>query len=386
MNENGRNQSDRSGLHLPHMGHSSKNNHVFDEEFGFYTEAYFREMLSIERKRTERSQKAIVLLMLDIAEILRVFPRRRLVERVSRVLAGSAREIDLKGWYRFNHSIGIIYTETAKSGLDSIVQKVHSNLELALGSENAEKVLVTYALFPEEGSSLQQESGKLDDIRFYPSPYNRSPGKKASLLLKRIVDIVGSGILIVLFLPLFIILSVLIKITSRGPVLFCQTRIGRGGKPFKFLKFRSMYVGNDSSIHREFVKKLIREGQQQTHSSGSGVYKIVNDPRITPLGRFIRKTSLDELPQFLNVLKGDMALVGPRPPIPYELESYHMWHRRRVLEAKPGITGFWQVAGRSTTTFDTMVRMDLQYIMQWSLWWDIKLILRTPLAIFKGAY
>ncbi len=118
------------------------------------------------------------------------------------------------------------------------------------------------------------------------------------------------------------------------------------------------------------------------------VYKITNDPRITPLGRFLRKTSLDELPQFINVLKGEMSLVGPRPPIPYELENYDAWHRHRLLGKKPGITGLWQVKGRSKTTFDSMVRLDLQYIREWSLWLDVKLLLQTPLAVLrgKGAY
>jgi lipopolysaccharide/colanic/teichoic acid biosynthesis glycosyltransferase len=123
----------------------------------------------------------------------------------------------------------------------------------------------------------------------------------------------------------------------------------------------------------------------KTHGSeGAGVYKIVNDPRVTPTGRFLRRSSLDELPQFFNVLKGDMSLVGPRPPLPYEFERYSSWHRRRVLEVKPGLTGLWQVYGRSRTNFDEMVRLDLQYASQWSLWLDLKILLKTPIAVAFG--
>jgi lipopolysaccharide/colanic/teichoic acid biosynthesis glycosyltransferase len=260
------------------------------------------------------------------------------------------------------------------------------NLEHTLGAEIARGVEVTCAQFPDSGAPNGIGTLPVPDVRFYPTPNASSPEKRISLFFKRAEDIVGSFFLIILFSPLFVIISVLIKLTSKGPVFFTQTRIGRGGRPFKFIKFRSMSTGNDCSIHREYIKKLIQGEQGGGSAKSSEVYKIKNDPRVTSIGKILRKTSLDEIPQFFNVLRGDMSLVGPRPPIPYEMESYHIWHLRRVLEIKPGITGFWQVAGRSTTTFDTMVRMDLQYITRWSLWWDIELILRTPLAVFKGAY
>jgi len=135
------------------------------------------------------------------------------------------------------------------------------------------------------------------------------------------------------------------------------------------------------------MKRLI-SGEVGGSDGRAGIYKMSSDPRVTPLGSFLRRTSLDELPQFLNVLKGEMSLVGPRPPIPYEYERYDLWHRRRILEGKPGITGLWQVSGRSTTTFNQMVRMDLKYTKEWSLWLDMKLILQTPWVLLnrKGAY
>jgi lipopolysaccharide/colanic/teichoic acid biosynthesis glycosyltransferase len=145
-----------------------------------------------------------------------------------------------------------------------------------------------------------------------------------------------------------------------------------------------MYYKSDPKIHQNYVKQFI-SGKQSAQSGGrKGIFKIQDDPRITPVGRFLRRTSLDELPQFLNVLKGEMSLVGPRPPIPYEIETYELWHRRRFLEVKPGITGLWQVEGRSRTRFDDMVRLDLKYARTWSPWLDIKILLRTPTAVFWG--
>jgi lipopolysaccharide/colanic/teichoic acid biosynthesis glycosyltransferase len=163
--------------------------------------------------------------------------------------------------------------------------------------------------------------------------------------------------------------------------------VGLYGKKFMFLKFRTMYVGNDSRVHEEYIKKLIAgkiDAESGDGASQKPVYKITNDKRVTPIGEFLRKTSLDELPQFINVLLGDMSLVGPRPPIPYEVQNYDIWHRCRVVEVKPGITGLWQVMGRSTTSFDEMVRLDIKYSREWSIWLDLKIIAKTPWSVIKG--
>jgi lipopolysaccharide/colanic/teichoic acid biosynthesis glycosyltransferase len=147
-----------------------------------------------------------------------------------------------------------------------------------------------------------------------------------------------------------------------------------------------MYCNNDHTIHLEYVKQFIGdETGGAPEQAGEAQYKIADDPRVTRIGRLLRRTSLDEMPQFLNVLKGDMSLVGPRPSLPYEVECYRPWHWARVLAAKPGITGIWQVAGRSRVKFDDMVRMDLQYANSHSLWLDLKLLLQTPQAMISGA-
>jgi lipopolysaccharide/colanic/teichoic acid biosynthesis glycosyltransferase len=147
-----------------------------------------------------------------------------------------------------------------------------------------------------------------------------------------------------------------------------------------------MYVNNDASEHKLFVQQLIagNAASKGSDKTGPAVYKLTKDRRITQVGGFLRKTSLDELPQFWNVLRGEMSLVGPRPPVGYEVEAYDIWHRRRLLEAKPGITGLWQVNGRSRVTFDEMVRLDLRYAKTWSPWMDVKILLRTPAAVVFG--
>ena len=207
------------------------------------------------------------------------------------------------------------------------------------------------------------------------------------LVVKRIIDVVGSATLLTLLAPLFVAIALAVKFSSKGPVFFRQQRVGRFGRTFTFLKFRSMYTNNDVSVHKEFVTRMIAgsAGQEAQSPEKKDVFKITNDKRVTRVGKFLRRTSLDELPQFLNVLMGDMSLVGPRPPIPYELAAYQTWHRRRLLGVKPGITGLWQVLSRSNVQFDEMVRLDLRYASTWTPWLDIKILLRTPLAVIKGS-
>jgi lipopolysaccharide/colanic/teichoic acid biosynthesis glycosyltransferase len=201
-----------------------------------------------------------------------------------------------------------------------------------------------------------------------------------------VIDVIGSATLLLFISPLVAAIALAIKLTSKGPVIFRQERLGRFGTRFKCLKFRTMVANNDPKVHKDYIQRFIagQSDSGNTESEKPTVYKITNDPRVTPIGRFLRKTSLDELPQFWNVLRGEMSLVGPRPPVPYEFEIYDIWHRRRVLEVKPGITGLWQVSGRSRTCFDDMVRLDLRYSQAWSLWLDLRILVATPRAVFTG--
>jgi exopolysaccharide biosynthesis polyprenyl glycosylphosphotransferase len=211
------------------------------------------------------------------------------------------------------------------------------------------------------------------------------PLSDAERIVKRISDIAIAAAAISVTSPVWLVISLLIKFGSRGPVLFRQERVGMDGRIFLCYKFRTMYADADENIHREAYEKNI--AGDETANAGSDdkpVFgKVKNDARVTGIGKFLRRSSLDELPQLLNVLTGDMSVVGPRPPIPYEVEVYELWHRRR-LDMKPGITGLWQVSGRNRLSFDEMVRIDIYYIENWSLWLDLKIILLTLPAVLRG--
>jgi exopolysaccharide biosynthesis polyprenyl glycosylphosphotransferase len=210
------------------------------------------------------------------------------------------------------------------------------------------------------------------------------------LVVKYALDGVLSALFLVLCAPLFLIISVAIKVTSPGPVFFVQKRVGKDGRIFDFFKFRTMRHNSDDSAHREFSREFIQGGGNGHNGNGNGngngskVYKLTRDPRVTAIGAFLRRTSLDELPQLFNVLRGDMSLVGPRPPVLYELEHYQDWHKRR-LSVRPGLTGLWQVSGRSSVPFDEMVLLDLYYIEHWSMWMDVRIMAKTLPVMLTGS-
>ncbi len=355
-------------------------------------EELFAKVLSLERKRTERSRKPFLLMLLDAGKLLQADGREKVLRKMVSVLSSSTRETDVSGWYRENFVLGVIYTEIVAAAKSQILDVIRSKVSKALRSnldlEQIDKIHISFHIYPED---RDEENGLPPvDSKLYPDLFQQGDGRRFSRFVKRTMDIVGSLLALVLFSPLFAVISLLIKLSSKGPILFKQERVGQYGTTFTFLKFRSMHFINDANIHKEYVNQFIsgKADAKQPEGSPNGVYKLVEDARITRVGKFLRMTSMDELPQFLNVLKGEMSLVGPRPPIPYELASYDNWHRRRVLQAKPGITGLWQVNGRSKTTFDEMVRLDLRYARSWSLWLDIKILLQTPRAVLsaEGAY
>ena len=353
-------------------------------------ECEFLRILCFERKRAERSGRPFMLMVISGEERFAARGGARVVRGIQNAISRSTRETDALGWYESRKKLAVLFTEIGCfSAADLIVPKVRAALQDELETQAFQAIHISFSLFPESRSRDDEHPDQVDLI-FYPDLLGRHTRNGAPYLMKRALDVLGSMLLLALFSPVLLIVALLVKLTSPGPILFRQARIGQYGKHFTFLKFRSMYRDNNSAIHQEYVARLI-EGKGnlgQDDSRGSQVYKLTADPRITPLGRFLRKTSLDELPQLVNVLFGEMSLVGPRPPVPYEFERYDLWHRRRIVEVKPGITGLWQVVGRSKTTFDDMVRLDLEYAKTWSVWMDLKILWRTPLAVIRadGAY
>jgi len=350
----------------------------------------FLRILTLERKRTERSRRCFVLMLVKSETLFRGPHKTSAFDKILCALSSSTRETDVTGWYKQGSIIGVIFTELGEAGqqaaASALLKKVTNALAGTLELAQMNELSVSFHVYPED-SSEDGPSNPVNSV-LYPDLDGRSSTKKYHHL-KRSIDIIGSLGGLIFFLPLFAVIAAAVKLTSKGPVLFRQQRLGQYGKSFTFLKFRSMHVQNDHTIHKEYVKRFIAKELGNGHGGEHGkptVYKLTRDPRITSIGRFLRKTSLDELPQFINVLLGDMSLVGPRPPLPYEFAAYDIWHRRRLLAVRPGITGLWQVEGRSRVTFDEMVRLDLRYAETASFWLDMKILLQTPAAVVNGAY
>ncbi len=330
------------------------------------------------------------------------------------VISASVRTIDHLAWDG-NSSIYLLLPVTPLQGAQMAVKKLREKLMAELG-RSSQTIDFTVSAYPDIASVEKSKMSAADKTvsssksSYYKMEFSGNPQKSDIMVIdhslihelscdsnhcnwqirvKRAVDIIGSLICLLLFAPIMMVIALAIELTSKGPAIFRQTRLGYQGKKFNFLKFRTMKINNDDSLHRQYLEKLI-QGKHQEINMGNEerpYYKIKNDPRITPVGKLLRKSSLDELPQLFNVLMGQMSMVGPRPPIPYEVDKYQTWHKKRILNVKPGITGLWQVSGRSNTTFDEMVRLDLYYAQNWSLWLDCKIILKTFQAILstKGA-
>jgi exopolysaccharide biosynthesis polyprenyl glycosylphosphotransferase len=299
----------------------------------------------------------------------------QLIQDLMNLLHKNTRDTDIKGWVDHD-TIGLILPDTNEKGVQCCVEKVLN------GNGNIPHSVMT-GTYPDDlfNKLLKEEKSQPD---LFPLDLDDSlKPKKLQNALKRGMDIIGTMVGLLLFSSFMLLAAIAIKANSSGPIIFKQTRIGRKGGRFSFYKFRSMYFNGDDRIHREYITNLIK-GELEKINQGDverPLYKMKSDPRITAVGKIIRKTSIDELPQFFNVLKGEMSLVGPRPPLPYEVEKYEPWHLRRILEVKPGITGLWQVDGRSKTSFDDMVRLDLRYAQNWSLWLDIRILLKTVKAL-----
>ena len=352
-------------------------------------ESIFRRMLTIERKRTERSKEPFLLMLLEAGQHEDSIKDEASLESMASVLLLSGRDTDIVGWYKEQKIVGVIFTgivvQDKNLVLSTILTRVKNILQNKLKFEQLSQISISFHFFPDDWD--HSESGRPINPVLYPDLLHHDNRRRSMLIVKRIIDIVGSALALILTMPLLYIIGIAIKLSSKGPVLFRQRRVGQYGKRFTLFKFRSMKADNDHNIHKAFVTQMIASEGAHTATSEDGekVYKLTTDSRITPVGKFLRRTSLDEFPQFLNVLLGDMSLVGPRPAVRYEVAAYQTWHRRRVLEFKPGITGLWQVAGRSRVKFDDMVRMDLRYAASWSIWLDLKILLLTPLAVLRGS-
>lgn len=353
-------------------------------------EKAFHRVISLERKRSERCRKPFVLMLADMGESFPSGKNEKVLAVIVDLLSRTTRETDVAGWYNEQSTVGVLLTEIGDgdgpTDLDCLVTRITETLRANLSLEQFNALGLSFHIFPEDWNL--SDGQRPSNPRLYPDLTKRDDGRKTFRVIKRLMDLIGATTLLVLLSPIFLVIAIAIKLTSKGPVFYRQSRSGLHGAPFPMLKFRSMYADNDSRAHREYVQKLIAgvADKHPSHTNNRGVYKLTSDSRVTKVGVFLRRSSLDELPQLINVVKGEMSLVGPRPPIDYEVERYDLWHRRRLVEAKPGITGLWQVAGRNRIAFDDMVRLDLVYAQTWSPWLDLKILLRTPKAVLEGAH
>ncbi len=353
----------------------------------FFPESYFKKLLVRERKRSERTKQPFLLMLLDVGEFMEKGTKKEFSSFHS-MLYDSSREIDIKGWFESDRIAGIIFTDITDDKRWMLINRMKERIKESLSENHLNMIKIKTYYFPEQEMEYESDESSLDTSVLYADIKEDYNSNRLSYRIKRIGDlsITVSGVIILS--PLFLIIAALIKLTSKGPVFYMQERVGFRGKRFSIFKFRTMHENNDTSTHKKFVTDMIKGRDVAQQKEGQKVYKLTDDPRVTKIGSFLRKTSLDELPQLINVITGDMALVGPRPPIPYEFEEYALWHRRRIMEITPGITGIWQVYGRSLTTFDGMVRMDIQYMKKWTPWLDFKLILMTPISMVfsRGGY
>jgi len=350
-------------------------------------EGLFSHVLVRERKRSERSKRPFILLSLTVKGPLD--PESSGARRIAlETLAAVTRGTDILGWVKWPTTVGVIFLEIGDAAparaIATLRARVHRELSRRLDAEAMANWSLEFRVYPESiGGDSESGPGPADPI-FHPDLRREERARRLSDWIKRALDIFASATLLLGLAPLLLVVAAVVRLTSPGPVLFRQPRLGKMGTPFKMLKFRTMYVNADENPHQEFITRFIKQSGRTEAPSTNRLFKLTNDPRITPVGQILRKTSIDELPQLWNVLIGEMSLVGPRPPLPYELRHYASWHRRRILEAKPGITGLWQVTGRSRTTFDEMVRLDLKYAKTRSIWMDLRILLRTPGAIVGG--
>jgi len=338
-------------------------------------EPLFRDILIREWRRADRFDQSFVLVLVELT--VNATEWGEIIKHLTALIP----DTDVIGWFEQDRVLGLLWLDRDGSSAFAVREIEHKvRGEVDRLTDGASRAWISVHV--PEASETRCDAFRADPV------FEELRGSQGHSVVrdaaKRMLDIVGSLALLIVLSPVLALIAVLVKLTSSGPVFFRQDRVGASLKPFTMLKFRTMRVDADHEMHRQFVTEFINAGADASPTADNGLFKIVNDPRVTSVGGALRKSSLDELPQLWNVLRGDMSLVGPRPPLSYEVEQYKRWHYRRVLEAKPGITGLWQVAGRSQTNFDDMVRLDLQYVQNQSAWTDIKILLATPRAVISG--
>jgi lipopolysaccharide/colanic/teichoic acid biosynthesis glycosyltransferase len=347
-------------------------------------EKEFLQVLARERARVERSDYRFALVVFETGLEK---PGNNTEINLLEELANRLRTADAAGWLQENRIGAILPNATANNAWSFA-----TNIRMSLLADGIHLLCKVYCYPPQQMTGMESAGGTPDKpgAEAYPGPqFNRDcPAEnlsrhyyaKETTITKRGLDLLGSLLGLIILAPVFIFIWGLIKAVSPGPAIYRQTRIGLRGRPFTFLKFRTMEIDADTTEHREYLRSLIQGGEDRRNDSPAMIKLDDRNDNIIPFGKFIRKTYLDELPQLLNVLRGDMSLIGPRPPIPYEVSEYQLWHSGR-FDITPGMTGLWQVSGKNRLTFDQMVRFDIRYIRGQSFWLDIKILLMTPLII-----
>jgi lipopolysaccharide/colanic/teichoic acid biosynthesis glycosyltransferase len=369
---------------------------------GIYSVEQFRAALERERARVDRNGHHMALALIQVGR-----SRTSKAPRVIDVLKDRLRLTDEAGWFDQSR-IGVLMPYTSCEGawhmVADLCRIMNGDLSLsacsvytyphdrAVGAGGACRAKCDELLAESFLASSSQTDGPDESVVSTSSVSVRSAGEPGHVnpiettvwagpsAWQRGLDIICALLGLAALAPVFILAALFIKLVSPGPAFFKQVRIGRGGRPFVLWKFRTMKADADSSLHRNHMAALIRSGPGHGGAGAKPMTKLDNDPRVIPLGGMLRRTCIDELPQLINVLRGEMSLVGPRPPIPYEVREYLPWQTRR-LDAVPGLTGLWQVSGKNKLTFEEMVRLDIQYNRKNSFWMNVKILLRTPRAI-----
>ena len=354
---------------------------VYESDF-INSQRSFAKSIERERARVDRNAHEFSLITYEVDRSELNKPSNR---KLLKLLPQRMRITDEAGWIDEQH-VGVLLFSTKEQNARNFARQVEEIIT-AEDLSAPSYYIYTYPSSsngPPTGGRRKEKSGQAKDRQASQENY---PLSGCDIILtanykmpkwKRLMDIVGAAMGLALLSPLFLLIGAFIKIVSPGPVFFKQERIGLGGRPFTFWKFRTMKVDVDTTAHQQLLHNLISDVSRD--DSGKPMTKLDHDPQIIPCGKILRKSCIDELPQLFNVLLGDMSLIGPRPPIPYEVDAYDCWHTAR-LSVIPGMTGLWQVSGKNRLTFKEMVRLDISYNRKSSFWLDLKILFHTPRAI-----